>query len=949
MAQPRRASCATRGFRWLQDRAVALRCVAILAYMLVDVQPRPNGGSWYGYTLGTIGALLILWLTLLGIRKRAMTRGRWSLKAWTAAHVYLGLSLIVIATLHTGFQFGWNVHTLAYALMMLVIVSGIYGISVYVDPARARSATTAREMTGAQMIDAVASSTSSSRSPPSRSSDEDSAIVHRLARRGPVRRRPLRAPVRPLPAAARTARALRLSPRGTARRRAAASRRARSSRSSACSSARRRALGRIRRHVRLQGAARSLALRPRAADLRADRRAGGAHRQRLLLLVGASAMAFLLRTVIAQRRRARDRPHRAGRGRPADASAAIPKSDIRLTDLAVALHHATVERRRRPARPSRAEPGLTVELDGRKAPASARSTLGTGRRHPDRQPFLLRFMPTPAGGGGRSRSTSSGSPRARRSSTRAPTRLFALAPVMPGKRADGLAARPARARPSSSPGRSASSTSGTHRRRALRPRYHADGCGRSGRLSQRPRRARAQLQACHVKPFESGPRHGLQGLPHRHPRPCRSASGSPARDAGPRPAGAGSQLAFGRPSTCRPGRCVDCHTEHQGAAAHAADAAAFLRRLPHRPARPAARHEARQCRRFRQRSIPNSSRLVLPAGTATGRCCSASRSIRIRARMSGLKFPHALHLGAAGGVAQMARTLRPIRLRRRSNAATATRRPRRRPLPAGRHGAQLRDVPQPRLRPGRRHDAHAAPRRAGAGDRRPPRALPRRRPASAARALALRPPPAGRRAADRAHADPVRPRRGRARRRRRGDPRRLLARRRLLRLPPWSQAAAGLARLPDRARSPSRPAISATAGSTTARTRSCSGRQPRSRQRAARAATRDRSQSAQRPAAARTSPPAATCHGGERTSKPVASTCAMCHDYHRDEGAPAMLIRQQVRGQRRAPARPVDRAGGAAAGRRDADRADHRHPSRLRSGRSRRAQPPAARRGAGAR
>jgi hypothetical protein len=45
-----------------------------------------------------------------------------------------------------------------------------------------------------------------------------------------------------------------------------------------------------------------------------------------------------------------------------------------------------------------------------------------------------------------------------------------------------------------------------------------------------------------------------------------------------------------------------------------------------------------------------------------------------------------------------------------------------------------------------------------------------------------------------------------------------------------------------------------------------------------------------------------TCHGGERTSKPVASSCAMCHDYHMDQGAPSMLIRQQVRGKRRVPA-----------------------------------------------
>ncbi|MEA3032414.1 MAG: hypothetical protein QOH86_430, partial [Sphingomonadales bacterium] len=42
-----------------------------------------------------------------------------------------------------------------------------------------------------------------------------------------------------------------------------------------------------------------------------------------------------------------------------------------------------------------------------------------------------------------------------------------------------------------------------------------------------------------------------------------------------------------------------------------------------------------------------------------------------------------------------------------------------------------------------------------------------------------------------------------------------------------------------------------------------------------------------------------TCHGGERTSKPVASTCAMCHDYHRDAGAPAMIIRQRIGAERR--------------------------------------------------
>ena len=142
-----------RGFRWLKI-AILLSLAALAAYFTADVVPRHNGGSWLGYALGTIATLLILWLTMLGLRKRAMTSGRWSLKAWTSAHVYLGLSLIVVATLHTGFQFGWNVHSLAYALMMLVILSGIYGIAVYAALPDELSDTRA-EMTRPQMLDAV--------------------------------------------------------------------------------------------------------------------------------------------------------------------------------------------------------------------------------------------------------------------------------------------------------------------------------------------------------------------------------------------------------------------------------------------------------------------------------------------------------------------------------------------------------------------------------------------------------------------------------------------------------------------------------------------------------------------------------------------------------------------------------------------------------------------------
>ncbi len=137
-------------FLWLWV-AAALSLAAIAGYRIAIVHPRPSGGTWYGYLLGTIATLLIIWLTTLGIRKRLITQGRWSLKGWVSAHVYLGLAVAVIATLHTGFMFGWNVHTLAYALVLLVVASGIVGVCLYVTLPRLLSENRA-ELTEAQML-----------------------------------------------------------------------------------------------------------------------------------------------------------------------------------------------------------------------------------------------------------------------------------------------------------------------------------------------------------------------------------------------------------------------------------------------------------------------------------------------------------------------------------------------------------------------------------------------------------------------------------------------------------------------------------------------------------------------------------------------------------------------------------------------------------------------------
>jgi len=117
-------------FRWFKGALLA-SVVASAAYLWHEPPLKPYGGTWLGYTLGTIGAILILWLMWYGVRKRRYASRVGTVQGWLSAHVYLGTALIVIVTLHTGFELGWNVHTLAYVLMLLVIFSGFYGVFVY--------------------------------------------------------------------------------------------------------------------------------------------------------------------------------------------------------------------------------------------------------------------------------------------------------------------------------------------------------------------------------------------------------------------------------------------------------------------------------------------------------------------------------------------------------------------------------------------------------------------------------------------------------------------------------------------------------------------------------------------------------------------------------------------------------------------------------------------------
>ena len=111
--------------------SLAIAALAILAYWFHDPQEPPNGGTVLGYTLGTVGTLMIIWLTWFGVRKRSYSSTSGTVQGWLSAHIYLGAALFVVVLLHMGFQLGLNVHTLAFVLMTLVIASGFWGVFTY--------------------------------------------------------------------------------------------------------------------------------------------------------------------------------------------------------------------------------------------------------------------------------------------------------------------------------------------------------------------------------------------------------------------------------------------------------------------------------------------------------------------------------------------------------------------------------------------------------------------------------------------------------------------------------------------------------------------------------------------------------------------------------------------------------------------------------------------------
>ena len=325
-----------------------------------------------------------------------------------------------------------------------------------------------------------------------------------------------------------------------------------------------------------------------------------------------------------------------------------PSNDVRLTDLAVALHHARVERRGDRLVIS-AEPGLFVALGGRQTPEgtlelSAGGDLRIGSH-------LLRFQPAPPNADEVAVSVE----RASEGQTKLDAdadRLFSLGSILPGKRLMawmlvgaillfGLAL-PIKA------------WHDRQQRAAQFVRFQADEIWSAGHLSKAHANLQHNCSACHVTPFESVRDTACVACHkdvHGHADPFRLARARPSQSGW-----AVVQLSIKSLFNLPPGRCIDCHREHEGAQA-----------MP-----PTPQHFCSDCHGDLHSRLPDARigdvadfgtahpefRPTLISGwngewPALRRISMALHPIEA----SGLKFPHTLHLSKVGGVAQMARRL----------------------------------------------------------------------------------------------------------------------------------------------------------------------------------------------------------------------------------------------------------------------------------------------------
>lgn len=117
---------------------LAILAAATAAYALYAAsRPEgPSGGSAVGLAFGVAGFGCMVFAALLGARKRVPTWRLGRAQAWMRGHLWLGLLSLPLILFHGGFHFGGLLTRVLMGLLIITVVSGLFGAALqhYVPP-----------------------------------------------------------------------------------------------------------------------------------------------------------------------------------------------------------------------------------------------------------------------------------------------------------------------------------------------------------------------------------------------------------------------------------------------------------------------------------------------------------------------------------------------------------------------------------------------------------------------------------------------------------------------------------------------------------------------------------------------------------------------------------------------------------------------------------------------
>jgi len=119
------------------QRGWALASLAILAISVVvyvvysSGSPQDErGGSTLGLAFGVMGFAFMIFAALLGARKRVPTWRVGRAQAWMRGHVWLGFLALPFILFHGGFHFGGTLTRVLMWLLIITVLSGVFGAAL---------------------------------------------------------------------------------------------------------------------------------------------------------------------------------------------------------------------------------------------------------------------------------------------------------------------------------------------------------------------------------------------------------------------------------------------------------------------------------------------------------------------------------------------------------------------------------------------------------------------------------------------------------------------------------------------------------------------------------------------------------------------------------------------------------------------------------------------------